>query len=120
MSGFGNILSIPLYYWAVTLWRCLCWAHWFLARLRPHLRGCAVNGPRRFSLQKTLEKVYRLYDDPLDRLKEALHPLRKKYHRDFHALQKVSFSVKRGETLGILGKNGSREVNIAQDVDRVC
>nr|WP_320051377.1 ABC transporter ATP-binding protein [uncultured Desulfuromonas sp.] len=56
---------------------------------------------------ENLEKVYRLYDDPLDRLKEALHPLRKKYHRDFHALQKVSFSVKRGETLGILGKNGS-------------
>ncbi|WP_321531228.1 ABC transporter ATP-binding protein [uncultured Desulfuromonas sp.] len=56
---------------------------------------------------QNLGKVYRLYDDPLDRLKEALHPLRKKYHRDFHALHDVSFSVNKGETLGILGKNGS-------------
>ncbi len=54
-----------------------------------------------------LTKVYHLFDDPVDRLKEALHPLRKKYHRDFYALNDLSFEVKKGETVGIVGKNGS-------------
>ena len=56
---------------------------------------------------QNVSKVYRLYDDPLDRLKESLHPLRKKYHRDFYALKDVCFEVKKGETVGIIGKNGS-------------
>lgn len=54
-----------------------------------------------------LSKSYRLYESPFDRLKESFHPLRKKYHRDFHALKNISFQVKRGETVGILGRNGS-------------
>lgn len=56
---------------------------------------------------KNLTKIYHLYDDPVDRLKEALHPIRKKYHRDFYALNDFSFEVKKGETVGIVGKNGS-------------
>jgi ABC-type polysaccharide/polyol phosphate transport system ATPase subunit len=52
-------------------------------------------------------KIYRLYDRHIDRLKESLHPLRKKYHRDFYALKEVGFEVKKGETVGILGRNGS-------------
>src|SRR5450759_1139871 len=54
-----------------------------------------------------LSKVYNLYERPLDRLKEALHPGGRKYHRDFYALRDVSFDVKRGETFGIIGRNGS-------------
>ena len=54
-----------------------------------------------------LTKIYRLYDDPVDRLKESLHPFRKKYHRDFYALNDVSFEIKKGETVGIIGKNGA-------------
>lgn len=54
-----------------------------------------------------LSKVYGLYDRPIDRLKEALHPGGRKYHRDFFALQDVAFNVRRGETLGIIGRNGS-------------
>ena len=54
-----------------------------------------------------LSKVYRLYPSHRDRLKEALHPLRKKYHHDFYALQDVSFEVYKGETVGIIGQNGS-------------
>jgi len=54
-----------------------------------------------------LTKVYRLYDDPVDRVKESLHPFRKKYHRDFFALNDVSFEIKKGETVGIIGKNGA-------------
>ncbi|HPZ07231.1 MAG TPA: ABC transporter ATP-binding protein, partial [Candidatus Eremiobacteraeota bacterium] len=56
---------------------------------------------------ENLSKVYRLYNNPVERLKESLHPFRKKYHREFYALRDVSFEVKRGETVGIIGKNGS-------------
>jgi len=56
---------------------------------------------------ENLTKIYKLYDSPQDRLKEAFNPLRKKYHRDFHALHDVSFEVKKGETVGIIGRNGS-------------
>lgn len=54
-----------------------------------------------------ISKVYRLYDRTIDRLKESLNPFKKKYHHDFFALKDVSFQVKRGETVGIIGKNGS-------------
>ena len=54
-----------------------------------------------------ISKSYKLYEKPVDRLKESLSPFRKKYHRDFFALRDVSFSVRRGETFGILGRNGA-------------
>lgn len=54
-----------------------------------------------------LAKAYRLYHVPIDRLKEVVHPLRKKYFREFHALNDVNFEVRRGDTLGIIGRNGS-------------
>lgn len=56
---------------------------------------------------KHLTKIYKLYDDPVDRLKESLHWRGKKYHKDFYALNDISFEIKRGETVGIIGKNGS-------------
>src|SRR6266567_2342852 len=56
---------------------------------------------------QNLTKIYKLYNSPQDRLKESLHPLRKKYHHDFYALNDVSFEVKKGETVGIIGRNGS-------------
>lgn len=56
----------------------------------------------------SVSKVYRLYDAPADRLKEALD-LRKKrvYHREHFALNDISFEVKKGETFGIIGTNGA-------------
>jgi len=54
-----------------------------------------------------LSKVYKLYGRPIDRLKESLHPFRRSYHHDFHALKNVSFEIRKGETFGIIGKNGS-------------
>jgi len=54
-----------------------------------------------------LTKTYKLYHEPIDRLKEALHPFKKTYHKDFFALKEVSFEIKRGETVGIIGRNGS-------------
>lgn len=55
----------------------------------------------------SLSKTYRLYDSKRDFIKEALHPLRKSYHKKFHALKNISFSVEKGEVLGIIGRNGS-------------
>lgn len=55
----------------------------------------------------SLDKVYRLYDKPIDRLKEALNICKKKYHKEYYALQGVDFEVTRGETIGIVGTNGS-------------
>ena len=55
---------------------------------------------------KNLVKSYKLYEKPSDRLKEAL----KKgscYHKDFLAVNDISFSVKKGETVGIIGRNGA-------------
>src|SRR5574344_1884527 len=56
---------------------------------------------------QNLSKVYKLYDKPIDRLKESLHPLKKRYHKEFYALNDVSFEIKKGETVGIIGKNGA-------------
>ena len=54
-----------------------------------------------------LTKTYRLYNSNRDRLKEAMSISGKRYSRDFNALQDVSFEVKRGETIGIIGRNGA-------------
>jgi ABC-type polysaccharide/polyol phosphate transport system ATPase subunit len=56
---------------------------------------------------ENLTKVYKLYNAPIDRMKEALHPRKKSYHKEFYALNDVSFEIKKGETVGIIGKNGS-------------
>lgn len=56
---------------------------------------------------ENLSKVYKLYDRSIDRLKESLHPLRRIYHHDYYALKDVCFEIRKGETLGIIGKNGS-------------
>jgi len=53
-----------------------------------------------------VSKVYQLYSSSRDRLLEAIHPLRRKYHSDFHALSDVSLTIGRGETVGIIGRNG--------------
>ncbi len=66
-----------------------------------------------------LSKVYKLYDSPRDRFKEALNPLRKSYHRDFHALRDVSFSVNRGEVVGIIGRNGSGKSTLLKVITNV-
>jgi ABC-type polysaccharide/polyol phosphate transport system ATPase subunit len=52
-------------------------------------------------------KSYKLYEKPIDRLKEALSISHRTYHKEFKALNGISFKVEKGDALGILGKNGS-------------
>lgn len=52
-----------------------------------------------------VSKTFKSYHSPADRLKEKI--FRKKYHREITALQNVSFEVKDGKTLGIVGQNGA-------------
>ncbi len=54
-----------------------------------------------------LNKMYKLYDKPVDRLKETLNIFSKSYHKEFYALQDINFEIKKGETVGIIGTNGS-------------
>lgn len=68
---------------------------------------------------KNVTKIYQLYDKPIDRLKEALNPLRKVYHKDFYALNSLSFEVKKGETVGIIGTNGSGKSTILKIITGV-
>jgi ABC-type polysaccharide/polyol phosphate transport system ATPase subunit len=56
---------------------------------------------------RSLSKQYRLFDKPIDRLKEALHPFGRSFHTDFFAVHDVSLSIERGESLAIIGRNGS-------------
>ena len=56
---------------------------------------------------RDLVKKYNIYDDPMDRLKETLSIRHKCYHREFVALNGLTFDVEKGDAVGILGKNGS-------------
>ena len=70
------------------------------------------------SLQN-ISKVYKLYDKPIDRLKESLHPLKKKYHKDFYALKNINLEIKKGEVLGIVGVNGAGKSTLLKIISGV-
>ena len=71
---------------------------------------------------QNLSKCYQIYDNPGDRLKQFVAPRIKRllgqkhtpYYREFWALQDISFEVKRGETVGIIGRNGSGKSTLLQ------
>ena len=54
-----------------------------------------------------VSKFYKLYERPQDRVKELFSLTKKKYHTLYKALDRISFTVKKGETLGIIGRNGA-------------
>lgn len=63
------------------------------------MEKCALN-------LENVSKVYRLYNNPIDRLKETFSH-KKKYYNEFYALKNISFTINKGETVGIIGRNGS-------------
>ena len=64
-------------------------------------------------------KVYKLYERPIDRLKETLCPGHKEYHRKFYALNNISFDVEEGQFVGIIGTNGSGKSTILKIITGV-
>jgi len=69
-----------------------------------------------------LSKCYQIYDQPHDRLKQSIFPRMqrlvgaraKRYFREFQAVHDVSFEIRKGETVGIIGRNGSGKSTLLQ------
>lgn len=66
-----------------------------------------------------LSKMYKLYDKPMDRLKESLGFSKNKCYTEHYALNNISFEVKKGETIGIIGTNGSGKSTILKIITGV-
>ncbi len=69
-----------------------------------------------------VSKIYQVYDKPINRLKQSFMPRmqslfglsQKNYCREFQSLNKISFEVKKGETVGIVGRNGAGKSTLLQ------
>ena len=85
-------------------------------------KGLEVMGKEREEIAIAVEnvnKIYKLYDRPKDRMFEALGLTKKKKHHEKYALSDVSFHVKKGECVGIIGTNGSGKSTILKIITGV-
>ncbi len=63
---------------------------------------------------KGLGKCYQIYEKPSHRLLQGLVGSRRRYYREFWALRGLDIEIRRGETLGIIGRNGSGKSTLLQ------
>lgn len=68
---------------------------------------------------QNVSKMYKLYDKPSDRFKEALGFSKKQLYHEHYALRNVNFQVNKGETVGIIGTNGSGKSTILKIITGV-
>lgn len=68
---------------------------------------------------ENVDKIYKLYDRPSDRLREAFSLSKKKRYKEKYALNQVSMTVYQGETVGIIGTNGSGKSTILKMITGV-
>ena len=66
-----------------------------------------------------VNKVYKLYPRPMDRLIDTFHLMPWRKYGEHHALKDVSFTVNKGETVGIIGTNGSGKSTILKIITGV-
>ena len=66
-----------------------------------------------------VQKIYKLYDKPSDRMKEAFGFGKKKKHKLHYALKGVDMKIYQGETVGIIGTNGSGKSTILKIITGV-
>ncbi|RDY23272.1 ABC transporter ATP-binding protein [Romboutsia maritimum] len=66
-----------------------------------------------------VSKIYKLYDKPIDRLKETLSLSKKNYHKEYYALNNIAFEVEKGEVVGIIGTNGSGKSTLLKMITSV-
>lgn len=68
---------------------------------------------------KNITKVYKLYEKPSDRMKEALGLTREKKYKEHYALKGIDLTIYQGETVGIIGTNGSGKSTILKIITGV-
>ena len=66
-----------------------------------------------------ISKIYKLYENPMDRLKEALKLTKKQKYTEYFALNDISFNVEKGSTVGLIGTNGAGKSTLLKIVTGV-